>query len=132
MTTTKHISATAPPPQTWATKHIGHRVSNSSNSNKSCPAPGPRAHRHWQRQDWRLLGLASSPRLDVLPQHHPSSLKVFQLFTSLSFSLSHLTSLALPCSVSEGGALSLSLSLCTEMRFALYFSISLCLIAFTL
>ena len=106
---TKHIGVMMPPPQTRATRHIGHRASNLSNSNRPYPALGPRAHRHRQRQDWRLLGLASSPRLDMLPQHHPSSLKVFQLFTFISFFLSHLTSLALLCSESEGRALSLSL-----------------------
>ena len=104
---TKHIGVMMPPPQTRATRHIGHRASNSSNSNRPYPALGPRAHRHRRRQDWRLLSLASSPRLDVLPQHRPSGLKVFQLFTSISFSLSHLTSLALLCSESEDKALSL-------------------------
>ena len=108
---TKHIGVMMPPPQTRATRHIGHRASNSSNSNRPYPAPGPRAHQHQRRQDWRLLGLASSPHLDVLPQHHPLSLKVFRLFTSISFSLSHLTSLALLCSERESEGKSLSLFL---------------------
>ena len=91
------------------------------------PVPSPRAHWHRRRRD-RIrdcLSLTlSARRAAAVPP-----LKVFQFSTSLSFSLSHLTSLL--CSKSKSGALSLFLFELKNVILSLELnSFILCLIAF--